>query len=98
MTEFGANHSSYKSLVDHVAKVPAQAHGIAFEQQLSKPVSVLDISDWQRSKLLELGLETVGSVLKATEQKLKEASYVGDVRARRMRNAAIAAVLEYLSG
>jgi hypothetical protein len=40
----------------------------------------------------------VGDVLKATEQKLKEASYVGDVRARRMRNAAIAAVLEYLSG
>jgi hypothetical protein len=98
MTEFGANHSSYKRLVDHVAKAPADAHGIALEQQFAKPVSVLDISDWQRSKLLELGLSTVGDVLKATEQKLKEASYVGDVRARRMRNAAIAAVLEYLSG
>ena|ERR1700730_9308524 len=98
MTEFGANHSAYKTLLDHVAKVPAQAHGIALEQQLARPVSVLDISEWQRSKLLELGLGTVGDVLKATEQKLKEASYVGDVRARRMRNAAIAAVLEYLSG
>lgn len=98
MTEFGANHPAYKSLVDHVANVPAQANGIALEQQLAKSVSVLDISEWQRSKLLELGLNTVGDVLKATEQKLKEAAYIGDIRARRMRNAAIAAVLEYLSG
>lgn len=98
MTEFGANHPAYKSLLDHVAKVPAQAAGIALEQQLNRPVSVLDITDWQRSKLLELELNTVGDVLRATEQKLKQATYIGDVRARRMRNAAIAAVLEYLSG
>ena len=45
-----------------------------------------------------LALNTVGAVLAATEAELKEAHYVGDVRARRMRNAAIASVLEYLSG
>jgi hypothetical protein len=98
MTEFGANHSAYKSLVDHVTNVPAQNGGFAFEEQLTKPVSVLDISDWQRTKLVELGLKTVGDVFRASEAKLKEAMYVGDVRARRMRNAAVAAVLEYLSG
>jgi hypothetical protein len=98
MTEFGANHPFYKTLVEQVDKAPAQVGGYALNEQLAKPVSVLDISDWQRSKLLELGLDTIGDVLKATEEKLKEASYVGDARARRMRNAAVAAVLEYLSG
>lgn len=98
MTEFGANHPSYRTLVEQVDKAPAQVGGYALGEQLAKPVEVLDISEWQRGKLIELGLHTIGDVLGATEQKLKEASYVGDVRARRMRNAAVAAVLEYLSG
>lgn len=49
-------------------------------------------------RMMELGLNTVRDVLNATESKLKEANYIGDVRARRMRNAAVAAILEYLSG
>lgn len=98
MTEFGANHPSYRSLVDSVDKAPAQIGGYALNEQLEKSISVLDITEWQRGKLVALGLSTIGDVLGATEQKLKQASYVGDVRARRMRNAAVAAVLEYLSG
>ncbi len=98
MTEFGANHRAYKGLVDHVAEMPAQVGGFALDEQLAKSIDVLDVSDWQRSKLKELGLATVGDVFSATEEKLKEAAYVGDVRARRIRNAAVAAVLEYLSG
>ncbi len=98
MTEFGANHASYKSLVERVDRAPAQEGGYALGVQLAKSVLVLDISEWQKGKLRELGLNTIGDVLNATEAKLKQASYVGDVRARRMRNAAVAAVLEYLSG
>lgn len=98
MTEFGANHPSYSALVEQVDKTPAQTGGYALHEQLAKSVSVLDISPWQRGKLVELGLNCIGDVLNATEEKLKEALYVGDVRARRMRNAAVAAVLEYLSG
>ena len=98
MTEFGAHHPYYKSLVEQVDKAPAQSGGYALAGQLAKPISVLDLSEWQQGKLLELGLQTIGDVLNATEQKLKEASYIGAVRARRMRNAAVAAVLEYLSG
>lgn len=98
MTEFGANHPAYRQLLDHVAKIPAQPGGFALGEQLAKSVSVLDLSDWQRSKLIELDLLTVGDVLNATEEKLQEAMYVGEIRARRMRNAAVAAVLEYLSG
>lgn len=97
MTEYGANHPAYKSLLD-ANVVPTGAAGFPLDEQFKKPIDVLDISPWQRSKLLELNLPTVGDVLKAPEEKLKQAWYVGDIRARRMRNAAVAAVLEYLSG
>jgi hypothetical protein len=98
MTELGSNHPSYKPLIEDGLNVTKDSTVSALNVQLVKSVQVLDLSDWQKSKLAELGLKTVGEVLNATEAKLKEALYIGDVRARRMRNAAIAAVLEYLSG
>jgi hypothetical protein len=98
MTEYGANHPAYQSLLEKVGSLPAQEGGYALNEQLAKSVSVLDLTSWQRSKLIELGLNTVGDVLKADENKLKKANYIGDIRARRMRNAAYVAVLEYLSG
>lgn len=98
MTEYGANHPSYRSLLEAESAVDKDDRPQHLEMQLGKPVTVLDLTEWQVEKLHELKLETVGNVLEATEQQLKLAKYVGDVRARRMKNAAVAAVLEYLSG
>lgn len=98
MTEFGANHTSYRPLTDAVEAIGNPDITLALQTQLDKSIEVLDVTPWQREKLSELNLLTVRDVLSATEEKLKEANYVGDVRARRMRNAAVAAVLEYLSG
>ncbi|AYH47603.1 hypothetical protein B6N31_07845 [Dickeya fangzhongdai] len=98
MTEFGLNHPSFKLLTDQEQLITDESMTLALNTQLSKPSSVLDLTPWQLEKLTGLGLKTVREVLDASEEKLKEANYVGDVRARRMRNAAIAAVLEYLSG
>lgn len=98
MTEFGFNSSSYRALVDSQNIEAGSDVALALDAQFQKPISVLDITAWQKEKLAELGLNTIRDVLNATEEKLKEANYVGDIRARRMRNAAVAAVLEYLSG
>jgi hypothetical protein len=98
MTEYGANHIAYKQLTESATVIVNPKVALALDRQLEKPTSVLDITPWQKEKLAELGLNTVRDVLNATEEKLKEANYVGDIRARRMRNAAVAAVLEYLSG
>jgi hypothetical protein len=98
MTEFGAKHSLFLDLQSRVSNDVESSTSDRLKVQLKEPVNVLDLTEWQISKLTELNLLTVGDVLSASEQKLKEATYVGDVRARRMRNAAIAAVLEYLSG
>jgi hypothetical protein len=98
MSEFGANHPAYQSLLASVPTFAEPSLGAVLQQQLSRPISVLDITEWQRSKLSELGLSTVGDVLLASESKLQTLSYVGEKRSRRIRNAALAAVFEYLSG
>jgi hypothetical protein len=98
MTEYGANHSWYQSLLADVPTFDEADMSAILDRQLQKPVAVLDITDWQKEQLGVLGLRTIGDVLRSTETKLREAKYVGEKRSRRMRNAAIAAVYEYLSG
>lgn len=98
MTEYGASNPIYKSLTSAVALQGDKEDGGDLKRQFAKPIEVLDLTQWQKEKLKELELLTVGAVLEATEEQLKIARYVGDVRARRMRNAAVASVLEYLSG
>lgn len=98
MSEYGANNASYRQLTESPVINSNQGVAFALNIQLSKPATVLDVTAWQKEKFLELGLDTVRDVLDAPEAKLRQAYYVGDVRARQMRNAAISAVLEYLSG
>jgi hypothetical protein len=97
MIEFGANHLAYKDIVSAPA-IPETNSSEILRKQLDKPVSALDITEWQKSQLVNLKLLTLGDVLRASEDHLKQGYYIGDKRARRMRNAAIAAVYEYLSG
>lgn len=71
------------------------AIGETLRRQLARPIHVLDTTPWQRDRLIELGLTMVGEVLHASERSLQRIAYVGEVRSRRRRNAAIAAVYEY---
>ena len=98
MSEYGANYSSYRELMVKVPKFVEPDMSDVLERQLAKPIEVLDITNWQKDRLYSMDLNTIGDVLQATETKLQQAYYVGEKRARRMRNAAIAAVYEYLSG
>lgn len=98
MSEFGANHPAYQILLSDVPSFSEPGVAAVLQQQLGKPIEVLDVTDYQRSKLRELGLNSVGDVLVASESKLQTMSYVGEKRSRRIRNAALAAVFEYLSG
>ena len=46
----------------------------------------------------EIKIDTIGELIGATEERLKQAKYIADVRARNIKNAEIAAVCEYLLG
>lgn len=98
MTEYGARHSVFDPISDLDKSILDNEDGFDLAPQFAKQVSVLDLTDWQRQKLEELELLTVGQVLEASEDDLMKGYYVGEVRARLMKNAAFAAVLEYLSG
>jgi hypothetical protein len=96
--EYGANHPAYRELLD---VMPAFVEPDAFDvlqRQMEKDIEVLDITDWQKSELKKIGLGTIGGVLQADEHGLQAIKYVGEKRSRRMFNAAVSAVLEYVSG
>jgi DNA-directed RNA polymerase alpha subunit len=98
MSEYGANHNAYQSLLDAVPSFKEPQTGELLQRQLQKSVEVLDITEYQMNGLRHLGLTTIGDVLHASETKLQEIAWVGEKRSRRMRNTAMAAIFEYLSG
>lgn len=98
MIEYGANHQIYKPIDKMSVEDLEPTDNEALKARLRTPSSELDLTYFQRSKIAELRLDTIGDVLGADEGVFKQAHYVGPVRARHIRNAAVAAVLEYLSG
>lgn len=95
MTEYGSNWDSF----DEIRGIVIDTTGsVAIAQQVIKSINTLDLTDWQKRKLHDLEIDTIGELIDVDESKLKEAYYVADVRARQMKNAAVAAVCEYLLG
>lgn len=97
-TEIGANHAAFSTLTVELSQFENPDPKAILGQQLNRDINVLDITEFQKEKLRDLALNTVGEVLKADEATLQQAYYVGQVRSRQMMNAAHASVLEYLSG
>ena len=98
MTEYGANHKAYEELLKSVPKYSEPDMSEVLQRQLMKHIEVLDIRNWQKERPHGLELNTIGDILQSSETKLQDAYYVGPKRSRRIKNAALAAVFEYLSG
>lgn len=95
MTEYGYNYKSFEKIKGVVVE---QTNSAGILAQFGKSIDTLELTDWQKSKLRELNVNTIGELVEIEESKLKEARYVADARARQMKNAAVAAVCEYLLG
>ena len=98
MIEYGKVHLAFKELALFGLKLDERTIREGLAKQLRKSVDVLEIAAWQKAALKEIGIICVSDVLTATEFKIREAYYVGEVRSRQIRNVAVAAVLEYLAG
>ncbi len=98
-TRYGANHSFFQGLnidIEHESDTELIK---TLQAELKQPLEVLDLTNWQKIKLREINLVTIYDVLQTSEEEMKNRLYqVGPVRARQMRNAAMAELLEYLSG
>ena len=99
--EFGKNYAAYRSILDLKKDMKSEDN---FKESLSnmmnKPISVLQLlTNWQKEKLNNAGIESLRDLHNKTESELIEKIYnVGPARARIIKNAANAELLEYLSG
>lgn len=98
MIEFGGAHEAFHSLNFLSSDQESSSVSDALRRRLTRSVRELDLTEWQKDKLEELGLTKIRDVLSASDDKLQQAYYVGPTRARQMKNAAETSVLEYLSG
>lgn len=96
--EFSANSPAYVDIKDSEQTITDNDLSESLEQQLSKDIEVLNISDFLKSKLYEVKLCTIKDVLSATESDIKKAYYVGNKRSRIMKSAALTSIYEYLIG
>ncbi|MEU2089680.1 ORC-CDC6 family AAA ATPase [Nocardia beijingensis] len=98
MVEFGANHEAYGRIAKlDVEKMDTERRNF-IKSQLDRTVDKLDMTAFSRQRLKDLGFDTVGKILAASEEDFQQAKWVGPVRARQMMNIATAAVMEHLSG
>jgi len=95
MLEYGMNSKKFEDVPDVDSFYDLSE---VLNTLLSKPITHLDLTQWQKDKLHEVEIYTIGQVLEASEEKLMEAYYVAETRSRQMKNSAIAAVYEYLVG
>lgn len=99
--EFGKNHSAYSGIRDIESnQLTDQQYLNALQSMLAKPVDVLPLlTAWQKEKLNQANVKTIEQLHQHSEEDLIDQIYsVGPVRARIMKNAATAELLEYLSG
>lgn len=98
--EYSAAHSTMSTFINMAIPDLTLIEELAFRNKLNQPVSVLDLTNWQKKKLPTIDINTVKQLLNASEQDLQKIRYVGEIRSRRILNQAVAAisVLEFLSG
>ncbi|WP_319575611.1 hypothetical protein [uncultured Desulfobacter sp.] len=98
--EFGKNHSSYSGSHGVLLTNDEEQYEESLKSLLAKPIDVLLLlTQWQKEKLKDAGINTIEQLHKSTEKNLIEKIYnVGPTRARLMKNAAAAELLEYISG
>ncbi|MFJ7890756.1 hypothetical protein ACIQYL_22080 [Lysinibacillus xylanilyticus] len=96
-TEYGINSKNYESLkVDFKDLNEPDMPGV-LNEILLKEIEVLDLPVWQIEELKNVCIFKIKDILLAKEEDFKKIYMVGDVRARRIKSAAVSSVYEYLS-
>jgi hypothetical protein len=98
MTEFSENHPIFNKLLEQMPNFTELTNMTTLSEQLKKDISSLDLTEWQLITLYRLSITTIGDLLDTPESTLMKARYVAEKRARTIKNAAFAAVFEYLLG
>ena len=99
--EFGKSHVAYSGISELASAIDNDDQfRLSVKSMLQKPINVLSmLSGWQISRLQNSGILTVEDLYNKSEDELIGQIYgVGPARARVIKNAVSAELLEYLSG
>lgn len=98
--EFGKNHTAYQGSEKLLKDNDEEQYEESLKSLLKKSIDVLvALTPWQKERLVSAGINTIEDLHKNSEESLIEKIYgVGPARARTMKNAATAELLEYISG
>jgi hypothetical protein len=99
--EFGKSHPAYGSILELSNAIDNDDDfKSSVIQMMTKPIRVLSmLTQWQIGKLEESGIHTIEELYSKSEADLFQNIYmVGPARARIIKNAVSAELLEYLSG
>ena len=98
MSEYGASSTYYDPIIKHKVMGSDTDSNQFLKDQLEKSIDFLDLTSWQKEKLHSVSIHKIGELAAADEKAVMQAYYVGEVRAKQMKNAAYAALFEYLLG
>ena len=98
MSEYGFSNPCYEPLSSESLVQQETISNQVLKDQLEKSIDLLDLTEWQKEKLHSVSINTIGELAYATEATVMQAYYVGEVRTKQMKNAAYAALFEYLLG
>jgi hypothetical protein len=99
--EFGKSHAAYGNILELTSAIEDDSKfRAAVKAMLEQPINVLSLlTPWQIKTLEESGIKTVEDLYSKSEEDLFGRIYqVGPARARTIKNAVAAELLEYLSG
>lgn len=99
-TEFGKNNPEYDKIIKLSSHVEEEkSYKESLDSMLSKSITVLSLTNWKKTKLLEANYRTIKDLWQLKEEDLIENIYnVGPSRSRTIMNAVHAELLEYISG
>ncbi len=92
------SNSCYEPLSSKKLIELASSNNQFLQDQLAKNIDFSDLTDWQKEKLHSVSINTIGELAASNESAVMKAYYVGEVRAKQMKNTAYAALFEYLLG
>lgn len=98
VAQYGINHKAYGDLRDISDELLEDETNSVLANRLKDSYEKLDLTSFQKKKLKELNVSSIEDILRKTEDDLKSLKQIGDVRARQIMNAALTAVMEYVSG
>ena len=99
VTEYGMKNPLFQGLTIQSQQESDSDLRVLLHDHLRKSIDILDLSEWLKNKLKEHSLLTIQDLLDTSEADMqKMILYVGEKRARRIRNAVTSEFLEYLSG